>query len=252
LFRWMTEKQNKFFAKAAVDHLWTYFFGRSLLEPIRDEFADSAKHPELLDMLAKEFVENDYDLKHLIRAIVHTRAYQRSSRGKGDNAHLELYAQMSVRKLTPEQLYDSVMLATRRIDEQLQRDSQRNLSPQAIRGVVNSSRTKMVLVFNDPNKQTESQTSILQALFMMNGGFLANRIDPDTNTSLQAISTSSSSTTRALESLFLMTLSRPPTDAEVQRLVSYLERGGATKNPTQAVADICWALLNSSEFMLNY
>src|SRR5439155_1451319 len=69
---WITAKDNPFFARATVNLVWRHFFDVSLL-------AGSVTHTELLEELATQFVSHGYDLKFLMRAIVHTRAYQRTS-----------------------------------------------------------------------------------------------------------------------------------------------------------------------------
>ena len=80
LAEWMTAKDNPYFAKAIVNRMWAHFFGIGLVDPLDDMVEDNLpSHPELLDMLAREFINHDFDLKFLIRAITSTRAYQRSS-----------------------------------------------------------------------------------------------------------------------------------------------------------------------------
>ncbi len=78
---WVTSAENPYFAKATVDAVWGYFFGISLLEPIMEPSDDSPiVYPELLDEMARQFAEHNFDLKFLIKAIVHTEAYQRQHR----------------------------------------------------------------------------------------------------------------------------------------------------------------------------
>jgi hypothetical protein len=79
---WVTSKENPYFAKAMADHIWSYLMGVSLLEPIMEPSDDSpVTHPELLNDLAKGLIDNNFDAKFLIRAIVHSDAYQRASGG---------------------------------------------------------------------------------------------------------------------------------------------------------------------------
>jgi hypothetical protein len=88
---WVVAPENPFFAKASVDLVWSYFFGNSLLEPILEPSDDyPVTYPELLDELSKQFIASGYDLKFLVRAIVHSEAYQRSSEGKKDADKLDL------------------------------------------------------------------------------------------------------------------------------------------------------------------
>jgi hypothetical protein len=246
---WMTTADNPYFARAAVDHVWSYFFGVSLLEPILEPTPDSPPaHPELLDLLAKEFAAHDFDLKFLIRAIVQTEAYARTSGTV--TAHkdaIELFARMPVRGLSPEQLFDSLAEAT---DYPLQRDTM--FQPQQFNGGVPTPRQAFLTKFTSQDRRTESHTSILQALFMMNGKFLAERTKLENNKSLFTIATAPTTTARRVETLYLLVLSRMPRPEETARMVRYIDGGGPTRDSRQAVADVYWALLNSGEFMLNH
>src|SRR5262249_44294226 len=77
---WVTARDNPYFARIAVNQMWHYFFGTGLVDPY-DDFGEHnpASHPELLDELADQFVQNGYDLKYLARAIVNSKTYQLSS-----------------------------------------------------------------------------------------------------------------------------------------------------------------------------
>ena len=80
LAEWLTAQDNPFFARNIVNRFWGYTMGRGLVEPLDDMRATNpASNPELLDALAKDFVEHKYDLKHLLRTILNCRAYQLSS-----------------------------------------------------------------------------------------------------------------------------------------------------------------------------
>jgi hypothetical protein len=246
---WMIAADNPFFAKAAVDHVWSFFFGVSLLEPLAEPDDDGpAAHPELLDELTRQFIAHRYDLKFLVRSIIHSRAYQRaSSHGSAENKdELYLFARMPVRGLTPEQLFDSVAEAT---------DYQEPAMPvnQPFQPFnLNSTRAQFLAKFADQNKRLDSQTSILQALFLMNGNFLAERTRLQNNRSLATIASAPRSTRQKIETLYLLVLSRQPRAEEADRLVRYVDDGGPTHNPRQALADVYWALLNSGEFVLNH
>jgi hypothetical protein len=249
LANWMTSTDNPYFARAAVDQIWVYFFGASLLEPILEPSDEGPPtYPELLDLLTQEFKAHKHDVKFLARAIANTRAYQRSSTalkpGKDDVVY---FARMSVRGLSPEQLFDSVAEAT-------EYQEPAGMQPQPFNPFngVQTPRRDFITKFAGREKKAEAHTSILQALFMMNGKFLAERTRLDNNKSLQTIASSPRSTAQKLETLYLMSLSRQPRPEETERLVRYVDSGGPTHNSAQALADVYWALLNSAEFMLNH
>lgn len=242
---WVTSPDNPYFARATADQLWSYFFGISLMEPILEPSDDQTiTHPEILDELARELVAHKFDLKYLIQAIVHTRAYQRATtaQAKVGREDYLLFARMSVRGLTPDQLYDSVLEATY-FQEPQTAFNQRVffMQPQTPRG-------QFLTRFTTQDKRHETQTSILQALFMMNGKFLTDRINPENNESLATLIRQKTSNEKKVETLYLMVLSRLPRAEESARLVRHVESG----DPSRTIPDVYWALLNSAEFMLNH
>src|SRR5437764_10853982 len=80
LAEWLTAKENPFFARNIVNRFWGYYLGRGLVEPLDDLRATNpASNPELLDALARDFADHKFDLKHLLRTIFASRAYQLSS-----------------------------------------------------------------------------------------------------------------------------------------------------------------------------
>ncbi len=249
---WVVAGDNPFFARAAVDLVWSYFFGHSLLEPINETSEEyPITYPEVLDALAKEFVAQKYDLKFLIRAIVHSQAYQRSSVGhaKAHKHDTYYYARMPVRGLSPEQLFDSIFEATRSKDE---RDPPHLVQFNPFNNQQMPPRIQFLQKFASIDKRTESQTSILQALFLMNGKYLLERTKVENNHNLQTLANQGTSTVRCIESLYLMALSRLPRPDEKQRMAQYVDRGGATSNRGKAFSDVFWALLNCAEFKLNH
>ncbi|MCE9533911.1 MAG: DUF1553 domain-containing protein [Planctomycetes bacterium] len=107
----MTSPKNPYFARAAVNRMWWRFFGRGIVRPVDDMHAANApSHPELLELLTKSFVESGYDMKFVSRAIMHSNAYQRTSRpGDASERQAELFGRMSVKFLSAGQLYDSLV-----------------------------------------------------------------------------------------------------------------------------------------------
>jgi Protein of unknown function (DUF1553) len=105
---WVTARDNPYFARNAVNRLWANLFGIGLGEPLDDLSGENpASHPELLDELARAFVDSEFDLKYLSRALTMSRAYQLAAITPGDPPP-RLFARSLVRGLTGEQLYDSL------------------------------------------------------------------------------------------------------------------------------------------------
>jgi hypothetical protein len=245
---WLTAADNRYFARAAVNQLWAYFFGTGLIDPV-DEAGDQnpPSHPELLDELARAFAAHRFDLPFLIRALVATEAYQRSSvttHASQDDSRL--FARMAVRALSPEQLFDSLAEVTEYREPPGADRPPFNGSP-------SSPRQQFLARFAQADRRTEAQTTILQALFLMNGSFMADATSLEGNRTLATIAQASATgTARRIETLYLVALSRKPRPEEAARLLDYVNRGGPSGDPKKALADIFWALVNSAEFILNH
>lgn len=243
---WVTAKDNPFFARAAANRVWGQLFGVGIVDPV-DDFHDENKpsHPELLDELAKGFADAGFDLRFLIGSICRTQAYQRTSRqthpGQADP---RLYARMPVRGLTGEQFFDSLALATGYREPTADRagfDRGRN-----------SPRDRFLTQFALQGKPAEPETSVPQALALMNGAFVHDATTLGTSPTLVAVrETPGMDTAERIDTLFLATLSRRPTAKERDRLVAFVE-GGGTGRRADRLADMFWVLLNTAEFRLNH
>jgi hypothetical protein len=247
LAEWMTSKTNPFFAKALANRMWAHFFGIGIVEPVDDLSPNNVPtHPELLDELAQQFVAHDFDLKFLIRAITASRAYQLTSTATHPSQEEpRLFGRMAIKGLTAEQLFDSLAQATG------YRQEPRDRNP--FEFGFSTARMEFLSKFNNQDKRTEFQTSILQALTLMNGKFVVDATSLDRSATLAAVIESPFlDSTQKIETLFLATLSRKPNPDELSRFLTYIQGGGPKKNPKTALGDVFWALLNSSEFMLNH
>jgi hypothetical protein len=253
---WLTAPSNPYFAPAAVNRAWAYYLGTGLVEPI-DEMvgaSSTAHQPAVLDLLSKEFRDHQYDMKFLIRVITSTRAYQLSSAAKTKATDDEkgLFVRMPLRGLSAEQLFDNVAMATG------YRDS--GGGDDLISGLLGgnrSARSEFLTKFAQSDRATETQTSILQALTLMNGKVIANATALERSETLAAVVDAPFlSTAERVETLYLATLSRKPQQKELDRAVRFLEDAAKGKDKEAAgsngLADLFWALLNSTEFILNH
>jgi hypothetical protein len=241
---WVTNPTNSYFARAAVNRLWAELFGLGLVEPI-DDFRDDnpASHPELLDVLARQFVLHGYDVKYILRALTRTRVYQLSSIGRpGPDARL--FSRMAVKGLTPEQFYDSFVLATGYFPPA--ESTGGNAQADGERG-------KFLALFGTRERRTEVRTSIPQALALMNGAAITQATRPASGGTLRAVIDGPfRDNASRIETLFLATLSRKPRADEARRMLRYVEDEARRRSPGLALSDVLWALLNSSEFCLNH
>jgi hypothetical protein len=114
LARWITSKENQYFAKSYVNRLWGYLFGRGIIEPIDDIRAGNpATNPELLERLTKEFIDSGFDMQHVLRTICKSRTYQLSIVTNKWNEDDEInFSHGTARRLPAEVLYDTIQRAT--------------------------------------------------------------------------------------------------------------------------------------------
>jgi hypothetical protein len=112
--RWITSKENQYFAKSYVNRLWAYLLGVGLIEPIDDIRAGNPPtNPKLLDRLTEEFVKSGFDARHVMRLICKSRTYQHSVSANRWNADDQVnYSHAVARRLPAEVLYDAIHRAT--------------------------------------------------------------------------------------------------------------------------------------------
>jgi hypothetical protein len=243
LAEWLTSPANPYFARTAANRLWAHFFGAGIIDPVDDEPTEDnpASHPKLLAELTAQFVANKHDVKYLIRAITASKAYQRTSAASHVNQNQpRLFARMAVKGLTPEQLFDSLALATGFQDPS-------GHQPGVI--VPNTPRGDFLIMFSTQDNKTETQTSILQALTLMNGKLVADATSLTGSQKLASLLNGAGTNAEKIGTLYLSTLSRLPRPEESSRMLRYME---SQPDAREAFADIFWALLNSSEFRFNH
>ena len=239
LAQWIVSRENPFFARAMVNRMWWHFFGRGIVHPVDDMHeGNPPSHAELLDQLSRRFAESGFDLKLLCRAIVSSRTYQQTSRpGQEPEAEARQFARMSVKALSAEQLFDSLVAV---------------LGPPAKTAGIDTRlgvRHEFCQFFTgdgDP-EPTRYERGIPHLLRLMNSPQFAGR-------SLSALVARAQGDGRGpeqvVEGLFLTVLARRPTSAESELVRAQLRDGGAS--PQQVYRELAWALVMSSEFALNH
>ncbi len=251
---WMTAPDNPLFARNVVNRFWGYLMGRGLVEPLDDLRATNpASNPELLDALAADFVAHKYDLKHLLRTILNSRAYQLSSavtagnRADGSNTHFTRY---TVKRLTAEQLADAVDFATGTREKY----TGVPLGTRAIQLPDTEYRSYLMDTFGRPPRQITCECertvkpNIAQALHLLNGDFL-NRKIADKAGRVEKLMAAKAPAAKSVEELYLVTLSRPPSADELAKAEGWVKSAPSVKEGLQ---DLLWTLVNSKEFLFNH
>lgn len=249
LSAWVTSDENVMFSRALVNRYWSHFLGSGFVNPIDDfNSFNTASHPQILELLAKDFVASGYDLKRLVRIITSTDAYQRSSHWKGKEApDASLFAVARVRPLDTEQLYHSLVAATG-LEDNLSRLGRRRADrlQQAIFSAFS-------FVFDD-DESKEAQTfegSISQGLFLMNGSLMNEAVRAQRGNALDRLLRAERTDGKRIESLYWLAFGREPTAKEKGIALRYVRKHDEdAKRP--AYEDLYWALLNSTEFTTNH
>jgi hypothetical protein len=241
LATWMTDAKNPYFAKAFVNRMWGHFMGRGFVDPVDDiRPGNPAMAPELWDALTQDFVAHKFDVKHLCRTIVQTRAYQLSalsSQAKAAEGR-ELWASFHMVPLGPEELLNALFSATN-IGEASKRANVPNLA---------QLRTQLARSFTflfDVDEETDSREyegSISQALTLLNGNLVNMGARNLPGTTLGALLAAKQTDEATLEALFLQVLSRRPTPAETSRYLAFVtsaeqRAAQAAKNDDPAASD---------------
>jgi Protein of unknown function (DUF1553)/Protein of unknown function (DUF1549) len=250
LARWITSPTNPFFARAMVNRFWYQLFGRGLVNPVDDMHQDNPPtHPELLAALTDQLKANGFDTKYLVRAICNSETYQRSSRPTDDNKADERFlSHRVVRVLSPEQFFDSLTSVVGM--PQAKKGADKKGAPVANlkKGPANP-RDNFLMFFriDEGADPLEYQAGIPQALRTLNSPLFNNT----QATVAQCVEEGGGIPKQIIKRIYLHALSRPPTEEEVDRMLTFIRQSGGPV-PRPAYNDMLWALLNSSEFALNH
>ena len=242
------------FARAAANRLWSLVLGRGIVHPVEfDHDANPPSHPELLQALTEEFGARKYDVKALVKEIVSSQTYQRSSEfPKGvkevDPATFAVYP---LRQLTPEQLAWSMMQATGLIDAERKAQPKPNEKALSAKLAANVE-TFSKLFGGQPGEPTDPgafEATLDQTLFLNNGGLLREWLAPRPGNLTQRLGELKDAGAIA-EELYLSVLIRQPTAEERKEVADFLAR--RTADRPVALQDLAWALLASAEFRFNH
>jgi hypothetical protein len=256
LVDWMVDPNNPYFAKAVANRYWAHFFGRGLVDPIDDmRVTNPPTNPELLDALAKELVDHNYSLKHLIKAIVKSRTYQLSAVPNQFNKHdKQTYARFYPRRMTAEVLYDAVNQVTN-APPSFGGLPQDKLAPKRAIMLPDEGFTSYFLeVFGKPNRisacecERVGEANLAQALHLLNSDEIQQKLTRGGGRAAM-LAADKRSDAEKVEELWLWALGRRPSVEHLQIALAHIERHQANKQV--AYQNLIWALINTKEFVFN-
>jgi hypothetical protein len=258
---WLTTDDNPFFARVEVNRIWAQLVGRGIVEPF-DDFRDSnpPSNAPLLEALARDFVAHDFDRRHIFRTILNSRTYQSSSQttefNKGDTRFFSHYMP---RRLTAEQLLDALGDVTGHREHFALVAPETRATWLPAPDLAPHDRSKLgdvefLKTFGQPERQSvcecdrTEESSLGQALEMLNGGLLHRMLEHPDNRPHRAVR-EGASPTAIVADLYQRALSRQPTTSELKASLGYI---AAHESLDLALEDICWAIVNKDEFLFQH
>jgi hypothetical protein len=247
---WIVSDDNPYFAKVMANRVWADLMGRGIVEPIDDLRATNPpSNGPLLDALADHFRKEHYDIKKLIRTMMTSQVYQLSSTpGSRNGGDLRNYSRHYRQRLRAEVLLDAVGDVTG------MRETFAAMPPGARAMELWTVRSQSIFLDTfgrpDPNQdppcERTSDTTVVQALHLMNSPELQRKIGADAGRAA-ALAASKKTPREIVDELYLLVYARLPKDAEMQVCLGAFERPSMTRR--QVVEDLMWALVNTPEFV---
>lgn len=263
------------FARATVNLIWAELMGVGIVDPplefdmLRQDpshpppspWTIQPTHPELLDALAKDFVEHNYDFRHIIGVIAASSTYQLSSHfdGPWKESYSRYFARRFVRRLPAEMICDVISQATGvfetipvwRSDQKVTRVMQTR-SYEDLGGKELQPMREFLIQFGQSNRdkgERDFTGNSVQAAELLNGTFAKERVRIREGGRLHAMLNRKPAMAAAgmAEEMFLAFLARMPGAAEKALAVKLIEERGP-----QGLQDLAWVLLNRTEFIHNY
>ena len=249
LVDWMAAPENPFFAKALVNRYWKHFFGRGIVDPEDDlRVTNPPSNPELLNALAKHFLDHRFDLKNLVRTICKSSVYQLSSEPTEFNRNdQQNFSSFYPRRLTAEVLYDAV-------NSVAETPSNFGTIPQGTTAVQlpdNGFNNYFLEVFGKPEAESacecerSAEANLSQSLHLLNSGDVQGRLQNGQGRAAKFTREIERSDTAKVRELYLAAFAREPRPEESEFILS---RVADYQNKQQAWEDVIWAILNAREF----
>lgn len=249
---WLVSPENPLFARNVANRIWGYLMGTGLVEPVDDMRATNPpSNPELLDALARYFVDNGYDLRKLMYVIMTSGVYQLASDPHPEFPNdTRFYTHYNVKRLPAEVLLDAVDFAcgTR------ERFPGVPLGTRAIELPDPNYTSYFLDTLGRPKRastcecERTADPNLAQVLHLLNGD-VVNRKVADGNGRVARLVKEGKTDAEIVRELYLVTLSRPPSSEELDTCLKLVQ---AASSRTEGLQDILWALINTREFLFNH
>ncbi len=254
LVDWMASPDNPFFAASLVNRYWKHLFGRGLVDPEDDmRVTNPASNPELLQALARHFIEQKFDMKALLRTICQSSTYQLSAEPNAYNLRdKQNFSRYYPKRLTAEVLLDALDSVTG--------------SPSGFSGLPAGTRAVQIpdtggigsyflTVFGRPEGSSacecerSQEANLAQSLHLLNSQEVQSKLSNGSGTAARLAADTQRPHEDKVRALYIAAFSRPPAQDELAVALAHIER---LENKQQAYEDILWALVNTKEFLFNH
>ncbi len=248
---YVTSPDNPWFARAFVNRVWTTLVGEGFYDLVDDLGPTrSANSSELLDGLAEQWVDHQYNVRWLYRTILNTRAYGRESRSTNSAAGRTPFAANIPSRLRADQIYDA-LAQTFNLEQAAKKQVEkagREKAPKPDAKPDDPIRKLVDHAFGvDPSTPgADVVGTIPQALYMMNSPLVSKAVQAQPGSMLGILMASAGTPREAIDGLYLKTLARRPNPKELATCLHYLDNVG---NRREGFEDILWGLVNSTEFI---
>ena len=251
--KWLTEPDNPFFAKIEVNRIWSQVFGRGIVEPA-DDFRDTnpPSNALLLDQLAQDFVDNGYDRKKILATILKSRTYQTSYQPNDFNEDdTKYFSHYQPRLLSAEQLLDAICHVTQVAESFGGLPAGTKATHLPAPDLVNN---EFLKIFGQPERQTvcacerTNESNLSMAIQFFNGPLIYGKLKDESN-SFRKSMTDGKSNTEIITLLYNLAVCRNPSDTELKASLEHIE---SKEDRVEALEDICWAILNTNEFLFQH
>lgn len=267
LAAWLTAADNDHFSRSITNRVWAAYFGRGLVDPVDDLRASNpASNEPLLEALSDYLVKNEFDLKALMRLILQSETYQRSgevlSENREDTKYLSRY---QPRRLMAEVLYDAIIGVTEvpstfenvvLRDGSTQKTEFYESGTRALQLYDSAVQSYFLKTFGRNEREItcecerSNQPSMTQALHLANGDTLNDKLSNEKSVVARLLEEGKTDKDR-IDSAYLATLARFPTEREREGLLSLIENAGEEEKRV-ALEDLFWALMTSREFLFQH